>query len=175
MAKVEQVFHDYIRHITTKFLEQYGRSYATQETVRNTWRTTYDYTPEAYDFLIIESKNFYHTLDSKAPESTSPTFLLALAKRMADYLSGYTMQRISGTQKVTRKSEKKALEQALYYDCDYIKNLLQSQARKREDRRDKTNNFAKAENKVKNRANKHMRHDIKGIFVEVSKYRDKTH
>ncbi len=121
----QRVFAIYTRSISELFLDKYGASYATQENTRNTWRASAEYSRDAEEFLILQSRIFIRVLDSRDPNSTNPQFLKSLTNLMADYLSAYTKR---NTIYHNRSEAKAALKRVLYTDFSYINRLLEKQA-----------------------------------------------
>lgn len=131
-SATQVAFERYTREITIAFLDKFGPSYATQSIVRNSWRHKIPYSPEAHQFLILQSIMFLRTLSASDSNSTHPDFLNALTTLMADYLSLYTMQgninnELGVNKKQIRTAAKNDLKQALFTQCDYINNLFARQ------------------------------------------------
>lgn len=124
----QKTFSAYAKYITEEFLEKYGASYTTSESVKNSWRYKTPYSKEIEDFLIFKSKMFIRLLDSRDSNSTNPEFLKALITLIADYLSAYTQNNPEIT---NRKKAKEQLNRALYNQSAYIQNLLTVQAENR--------------------------------------------
>lgn len=163
-------FANFTQYITNLFLNNFGKSYMTQESVRNRWRAECDYSIEAEQFLILKSKTYLRILDSRDSKSTDPHFLNALTNLMADYLSAYTM-RAGGT----RKSAKGKLKAALYTENPYIQNLLADQAQKRKEGHKRTPQIVAERRKhdatlVAKRA-RELHRQVMGEFAETSTYR----
>lgn len=120
----QRAFAVYTRNISELFLDKYGASYATQENTRNTWRTSVAYSRDAEEFLILQSRIFIRTLDSRDPNSTNPQFLKSLTNLMADYLSGYTKKNPIYH---SRNEAKAALKELLFTKFGYINRLQNAQ------------------------------------------------
>lgn len=121
----------YIPSISTEFLNEYGRSYQTFETVKNNWRRDNMYSAVAEEFLIFKSKMFLRCLDSRDSNSTNPQFLRRLAYLMADYLAAYTHRKPGCP---SRPVAYKELKKKLYDENPYIQKMLQQQAEKKQAR-----------------------------------------
>ena len=132
-------FSDFTRDITEQFLKQDKDSYRTQAETRNRWRYECEYTPEAEDHLIFQSRLYLRVLNAKDSKSTNPQFLNALTNLMADYLSAYTMRKVC-----TRKVAKQELKKALYDNNPYIQQMLTRQeiARKQKAKKKSEKNTA---------------------------------
>lgn len=178
-SPVDIVFNEYTRHITSAFLEKYGKSYARQQEIRNSWRDTADYSIEAERLLIAKTKLFITLLPSDDPKSTDPHFLNALTNLMADYLSKYTMRaynlpNTNKGKKEYRKKAKQLLKHALYDDNGYIQNLYERQRQKRE-KRNRSSAFRHAENRAAQRTKAQkdykIQQQVTSIFIEVSMYK----
>ena len=169
-SAVSKQFADFTQYISRLFLYDFGKSYMTQENIRNRWRAECDYKPEAEQFLILKSKTYLRMLDSCDPKSKDPHFLNALTNLMADYLSAYTM-RAGGT----RKSAKDKLKAELYTENSYIQNLLADQAKKRKEGHKRTPQIVAARRKrdaavAANQA-RELHRQVMGEFAETSTYR----
>lgn len=120
---------NYIPYISELFLNEYGRSYQSFETVKNNWRRDNMYSAVAEEFLIFKSKMFIRFLDTRDSNSTNPQFLRRLAYLMADYLAAYT-HRKPGC--VNRPAAYKELKKVLYDENPYIQKMLEQQAEKKQ-------------------------------------------
>ncbi len=120
----QRVFATYTRSISELFLDKYGASYATQENTRNTWRASAEYSRDAEEFLILQSRIFIRMLDSRDPNSTNPQFLKSLTNLMADYLSAYTKKNPIYH---SRNEAKAALKELLFTKFGYINRLQNAQ------------------------------------------------
>ena len=125
-------FGEFTRKISAEVIERYGPSYATQDTVRNTWRAELPYTQEIADLLVLKARVFVRMLDEGSADSKNMGFLDALTTLMADYLSAYTM-RAPGVPK--RKVAKEILKRQLFTEFPYIIKLKAAQESARNARR----------------------------------------
>ncbi len=122
-------FSEYTRHITARVVHEYGASYTAANEIRNAWLRCIDYSPYAEKFLIRESRLFIAALPRDVPAYIDPAFLEALVKRIADYLSRYTMRayepydNIPDTKKALRRAEKEKLKAMLYDNSAYIQGM----------------------------------------------------
>ncbi len=162
-------FANFSQYITNLFLADFGKSYMTQENVRNRWRAECDYKPEAEKFLILKSRTYLRMLDSRDSKSKDPNFLNALTNLMADYLSAYTMR--AGK---TRKHATKDLKTALYTENPYIQNLLADQEQRRKEGYKRTPDTVAARRKhdavlAAKRAHE-LHRQVMGEFAETSTY-----
>ena len=119
--RVSSIFEE---EISNAVINKYGGSYTTYEETYSNWRKTFPYNKEIENFLISEAKTYIRSLDSRKPESTNPKFLGALVTFIANFLSLYTM-RSENTN--TRKKARKDLEEKLYTNFSYIRNLIARQ------------------------------------------------
>lgn len=126
-SAAQKTFSAYTKYITEEFLEKYGTSYSTAESVKNTWRHKTPYNKEVEDFLIFKSKMFIRLLDTRDSNSTNPEFLKALIDLISDYLSAYTQ---NSPENIKRKKAKEQLNRVLYDQSTYIQSLLEKQAMK---------------------------------------------
>lgn len=127
ISAAQKTFSTYVKYITEEFLEKYGASYSTAESVKNTWRHKTPYNKEVEDFLIFKSKMFIRLLDTRDSNSTNPEFLKALIDLISDYLSAYTQ---NSPENIKRKKAKEQLNRVLYDQSTYIQSLLEKQAMK---------------------------------------------
>ena len=123
----DKQMQDFTRHITALFVEKCDkRSYKTPDEVRNSWLYEGEYSAEAEAFLILQTQTYIRNLNSNDPKSTNPDFLKVFIKRIADYLSAYTMR--AGKK---RKQAKDDLFAILYTNSQYIQLLTEKQEQKR--------------------------------------------
>ena len=129
----EKLFHNYIRFIQGEVIghDKIGYSYAISENIRNKWRYDFRWDKEIENFIILQTKTYIRTLDSRDAKSTDPNFLGAFVKMVADYLSAYFMR----APNMTRNQAKKYLYSVLWEENHYIQGLLKYQAHKRYDRK----------------------------------------
>lgn len=165
-------FAVFTRYITILFLDNFGSSYMTQESVRNRWRAECDYKPEAEKFLILKSRTYLRMLDLTDSNSTNPVFLKSLTNLMADYLSAYTMRSDK-----TRKHATQDLKKELYDENPYIQHLLANQAQKRKDGYTRTPEKVAARRKreaaqTAKRA-RELHNQVMAEFAETNTYRKK--
>ena len=162
-------FANFTQYITNLFLNDFGKSYMTQESVRNRWRAECDYSIEAEQFLILKSRTYLRMLDSRDSKSTDPHFLNALTNLMADYLSAYTM-RAGGT----RRRAKDKLKAALYTENPYIQNLLADQEQRRKEGHKRTPEVLAARRKhdtaLAAKRARELHRQVMGEFAETSTY-----
>ncbi len=125
MSAAQKTFSTYTKYITEEFLDKYGASYSTVESIKNTWRHKTPYNKEVEDFLIFKSKMFIRLLDTRDSNSTNPEFLKALINLISDYLSAYTQ---NSPENIKRKKAKEQLNRILYNQSAYIQNLIEKQA-----------------------------------------------
>ena len=125
MSAAQKTFSTYTKYITEEFLDEYGASYSTVESIKNTWRHKTPYNKEVEDFLIFKSKMFIRLLDTRDSNSTNPEFLKALINLISDYLSAYTQ---NSPENIKRKKAKEQLNRILYNQSAYIQNLIEKQA-----------------------------------------------
>lgn len=128
-------FSEYVQEITEYMLREHGPSYATKDTVRNTWRKIIQYKPEIEQDLILKTRTFIRSLSIFSSNSTNPEFLRSLTNLMADYLSAYTMRKPKCP---NRRKAKEALQSLLYDENPYITHLLARQAEARAAKNHKT-------------------------------------
>lgn len=168
-SAVSKQFANFTQHITKLFLEHFGKSYMTQESIRNRWRAECDYSAKAEEFLILQSRTYLRNLNQRDTKSTNPSFLGALTSLMADYLSAYTMR--SG---IKRRQAEKALKNALYTENPYILRLLaeQEQKRKEGNKRSPEATAARRKNEavLAARRARDLHRQVMGEFAEVSTY-----
>lgn len=127
---VDIEYKKYQHYILTEFLGKYGKSYDTADTLGNRWFHIYAYTAEREKLLIEKTLDYFWVyLKITEAKSFDPEFLEALAKRMADYLSEYTMK--SGTHE-NRKAAKEALFNTFHTNNPYIKHVNKHNERKRQ-------------------------------------------
>lgn len=157
----QRVFSNYTVYISNMVIEQYGPSYSSQLEMRNTWRCKIPYTDEIEDFLIFKTKMFIRFLDSRNSNSTNPQFLDALTRRMADYLSAYTVRSLK---RETRKKAREQLRITLYDESTYIQNLLLRQAINRDARDASRRNIYKRPSGNKNAR---QAQDIKQKYADI--------
>ena len=173
VSAAEVQFHDYIRDIQEAVISTYGPSYAEVDKIRNKWREIIRWSKEIEDFLILKSKIYIKTLDYRAAKSTDLAFLKSLTKLMADYLSGYGMNK-PGT---SRRQSKEQIFARLWTENSYIIGLQLSQAKKRYDR--KYNNNYNKTNKNKQKTPEQARQQyqtsiqIKMLFMDECKFKSK--
>ena len=171
---IEQAYQDYETHITTEILNNFGGSYATLQTIRETWHTECQYTISMCDFLVAKSQDFFATMPEKETTCTDPNFLRALTKRMAKYLVPYTIRKMTLPEdRVERKQavnrEKKALLKRIYEGSCYIQALqirLEAQRAAK-----KSGNGQKTQKARKYQKAKRVYNDVQGLFTEARTYR----
>lgn len=88
MAAAEVQFEAYKDFIVEKFIEKFGGSYQTAETMRNTWRDTFVFRPEYEAFLLSKTRMFLLLLED-TQSNKSPCFLRTLTGLISQYLSKY--------------------------------------------------------------------------------------
>jgi len=115
----------YVPLICKRVYTQFGASYTTYETDRNTWRATILYSAEIEKEIILATKTFIRCelekYNKKLPENLD--FLKAFITNIVDYLSAYTMKNPEFPGR-TRKKAKAALMDTLWGKFDYIQMLL---------------------------------------------------
>ena len=127
---VDIEYKKYKHYILTEFLNKFGKSYDTADSIGNKWFHIYAYTAEREKFLTEKTLDyFWIQLKITEAKSFDPEFLEALAKRMADYLSEYTMK--SGTHE-NHKAAKAALFGAFHTNNPYIKHVNKRNERKKQ-------------------------------------------
>lgn len=167
----QRTFAEYVRFITADVVENFGSSYMTADTVRNSWRAEIGYSHKMADHIILQTRTFIRLLQKdRNGAAENPQFLLALTKLMSDYLSAYFMH---NPEIPTRKKAKQKLQAALYDNFDYIQKLLANQAISRKNR--KTNHFERADRRKSiERARKKydaaIAGQVRGIFAEAARY-----
>lgn len=128
-SKAEQKFWEYKPYIIGEFLSEFGESYHNVETIRDAWFHLYDYSPERESFLIRRSQDFLYT----HTESREFKYLESLSKKMADYLSEYTVRKFNLTErdaiKQARKQQKVELFNAIYTQSKYVRKLKYNHAK----------------------------------------------
>ncbi|MDE5615912.1 MAG: hypothetical protein K2I81_03720 [Alphaproteobacteria bacterium] len=134
----QQLFSEvYVPHIADMILKKHGGSYACYENDRNTWRSYIPYSAKIEDEFIMETKMFIVFLDHYVKKlAENPEFVMAFVKMVVDYLSAYTMKN-PRFPKRTRKKAKEALMQTLWSDFAHIQKMLERQAARREERRER--------------------------------------
>ena len=172
-SAADKALDDFKKYIGKLFIDKFDkRSCTSYETVGNCWRVECEYSAEAENFLILQSRTYLRNLDRNDSKSQNPSFLGALTSLMADFLSAYTMR--SGT---TRRQAEKKLKKQLYTENPYIINLLAEQDKKRKDGYKRTpENVAARRKKEAAAAAKQARElhrQVMGEFTEVSTYRRK--
>ena len=70
----EKLFHNYIRFIQGEVIghDKIGYSYAISENIRNKWRYDFRWDKEIENFIILQTKTYIRTLDSRDAKSTDP-------------------------------------------------------------------------------------------------------
>ena len=126
-AVLEQ-FAQYTRSISEYAIETHGGSYQTYQELRNSWRTSFAYSPKIEADIIHATKFYIRMLTLPNGRATDPHFLYSLIELIADFLSGYTVRK---TPDVSRHQEYKQLIQVLWDKNPYITGLLAQQAKKR--------------------------------------------
>jgi len=126
-AVLEQ-FAQYTRNISEYAIETHGGSYQTYQELRNSWRTSFDYSPKIEEDIIRATKFYIRMLNLPDARATDPNFLYSLIELIADFLSGYTARK---NPDMSRHQEYKQLIQILWDKNPYITGLLARQARKR--------------------------------------------
>lgn len=168
-SAAKKQFANFTRYISGWFIDKIDkRSYVTQESVRNRWRSDCEYSVAAEELLILKSRAYLRMLDSRESKSKNPSFLKALTNLMADYLSAYTMR--SGT---TRRQAEEALKKALYSENPYIQNMLAEQEQKRnQGNRTPTTVAAhrKQDAKIAAQKARDIRNQVMNEFAEVRTY-----
>lgn len=128
------VFNTWRREVSEFIIDKHGASYSTWDDIGNSWRYKFPYSDEIRADLIAFSHNYIARMDCPKANANQPLFLKKLVKKMADYLSAYTVRRIcpanTPRQQVfaMREAECVDLESALYDQCQYIQGLLSRQA-----------------------------------------------
>lgn len=163
-------FGEFVRMICKDVVESFGASYETPETIRNTWRDTYKYSPAIEKFLIKKSKLFIATLDGHCCDSTNLGFLHAVINDMADFLSRYTMRKHTGME---RKIAREELKHALWDENAYIIGLRTTQSNNRFAKNSPKYRTQKRKNEKREKARQdyEIAQQVKFIFIESAHYR----
>ena len=169
----DKQMQDFTRHITALFVEKCDkRSYKTPDEVRNSWLYEGEYSAEAEAFLILQTQTYIRNLNSNDPKSTNPDFLKVFIKRIADYLSAYTMR--AGKK---RKQAKDDLFAILYTNSQYIQLLTEKQEQKRKAGFKRTPERVAAQRKkeaqLAAKRARELHNQVMGEFAEVNTYRKK--
>jgi hypothetical protein len=169
----DKQMQDFTRHITALFVEKCDkRSYTRPDEVRNSWLYEGEYSAEAEAFLILQTQTYIRNLNSNDPKSTNPDFLKVFIKRIADYLSAYTMR--AGKK---RKQAKDDLFATLYTNSQYIQLLTEKQEQKRKAGFKRTPERVAAQRKkeaqLAAKRARELHKQVMGEFAEVNTYRKK--
>ena len=181
-SKAEQKFWEYKPYIIGEFLAEFGESYHNVKTIRDAWFHLYDYSLERENFLIMKSQDFLYT----HTESREFKYLESLSKKMADYLSEYTVRKFNLTErdavKQARKQQKVELFNAIYTNSKYIRKLKYNHAKEnvfyvsdQDDSPKRTPDTVANRRKRIRREQAKRAYDVskqvRGEFAEVSKYK----
>ena len=88
----QRMFAMYVKEISNKVIKKFAPSFVTYEDMKNKWRYELVYSEAIEEYIILKTRIYIMTLDSRDPTSKNPSFLKALTKLMADFLSLYTMR-----------------------------------------------------------------------------------
>ena len=172
-TKAHLVLSDFISFISPMIILEHGVSYMDMVASRNKWRDQIPYSSETEQFLIIQSKVFIRTLDSRNSRSVNPAFLKALVNEIADYLSAYTVR--NPNIKRTRRAATKSMIQHLWDNNAYIQGILAYQAEKREKKAN--NQLARQKNRIRRTYKKpskdfEVARQVRQEFIDVNQYRN---
>lgn len=87
-------FDNYKTYINGQFIDKFGKSYDTVNSVGSTWRITYPYSHAAEEFLVFQSTLFIKLFCHYYNEESNIRSLNKLVYSMAQYLSSYTSRGI---------------------------------------------------------------------------------
>lgn len=170
-----QEFLKYKVHILEKFLDKFGKSYDSVESLRDRWFHEYKYTADAEQFLIDESKLYLRL----CPHYREIKFLNALTTHMAEYLSEYTMKYTEYPDKDARRAGRKIAKQKLKDELFTKNKYIQQLIYHKNTRGLFSTKAAEGETKRKrNRIKKH-KHDyeihkqVQAEFCDVNQFRKK--
>ncbi len=177
----ETIIEEYKNFITTEFLDEFGSSYQSPESIGDSWREIITYSPVAEKFLISKSTLFLRTLTCTKSKSTDPHYLRGLTNRMAEYLSLYTMHKGQfnpnerASKRAARKIATDELKVSMYDKNPYIVSLLKRQSTNRELREKHPESYSHIirENKRQQYAqfNRSIARDVQFIFMECHQYK----
>ena len=88
VAAAKLQFEAYKEFIVKEFVEKFGGSYQTPETMKDIWRDSFIFRPECEKFLLKKTQIFLLLLEDKQI-NRSPCFLRTLIGLIAEYLSKY--------------------------------------------------------------------------------------
>ena len=125
----QRTFSYYTKYISNKIIKKYGPTLSNYEDIKNEWRYSVPFSKEIEEYIILKTRVYIITLDSRNPNYTNPDFLKSLIRSISDYLSVYTMR---SDEMQNRKKAKEILKLKLYDEFQYIKNMIERQAYKRE-------------------------------------------
>lgn len=117
----QRMFAMYVKEISNKVIKKFAPSFVTYEDMKNKWRYELVYSEAIEEYIILKTRIYIMTLDSRDPTSKNPSFLKALTKLMADFLSRYTMR---APNCVNRKKAKEVLNKKLFEEFPYIINII---------------------------------------------------